>query len=266
MPRWLTDPLVVFLAGGLLIFWVAGFTNPAKREVIEVTTTDLDRIRDQWQAQMGREPGAEELNGLVEQFVHEEIYYREALKSGLDDNDTIIRRRLVQKLTFLTEDLATGAPPTVAELEDWFADNAERYRKPERFTFSHRYFSHDRRDDAHGDALVALSDPTNEGDPFMLQRDYAQRSEREIGNLLGNEFATALAALAPGSNWQGPLPSAYGFHLVVLRERLPSELPGFAQVRERVAADYQAERRAQANDAYFEAVRSRYDVRLPEAG
>ena len=260
----LKDPLVLFLALGMVIFWIAAAgVGDDSDSLIEVGQPDLVRLNDQWQAQMGRPPTPEELNGLVEQYIQEEVYFREAQRLSLDEGDIIVRRRLVQKLRFLTEDIATGQPPSTADLRAYFDANAERYRQPERYSFSHRYFSTDRREDARADAAAALIDPGIAGDPFMLQRSYAARSAQQIGNLFGTAFAEQLAALEPDERWQGPIRSAYGWHLVQLDERLPELLPPADEVANQVASDLNMERREQANAAYYQNLLERYEVRRP---
>ena len=260
----LKDPLVLFLALGVLIFIIANLgAGDAGDTRIDVGKPDIDRLSDQWQAQMGRPPTTEELNGLIEQFIREEVYFREAKRLSLDEGDIIVRRRLVQKLRFLTEDIATGQPSPEEDLLAFHADNAGRYRQAERFSFSHRYFSTDRREDARADAEAALAEPDNGGDPFMLQRTYAARSAREIGNQFGAPFAAALTALEPAAAWQGPIRSAYGWHLVRLDARLPERMPPYAEVADRVAADFNTQRREQANDAYYRSLLERYEVSRP---
>lgn len=265
MKIWLKDPLLLFLVVGALIFWVADLLPGATNDdfVIDITANHLNRLADQWQAQMGRPPSERELSGLVDQYVREEAYYREAMRMSLDQNDVIVRRRLVQKLTFLTEDIATSRRPNDAELRDFYQRQADRYRLPTRYSFRHRYFSIDRREDAHKDAVDALTDPTIRGDPFMLQRTYAERTEREIGDLFGDAFAAGLAGLASSNAWQGPVRSAYGWHLIQLEQRLPEELPPFEQITDKVAIDLQSERRELANQSYLDELLSRYDVRRP---
>ncbi len=265
--RWLQDPLLAFLALGAAVFAGGALLDGADAaQTILVDQAEINRLQEQWRAQLGRAPSEDELKGLIEQFVREEIYYREALRLSLDQGDVIVRRRLVQKLTFLTEDIATGQPPGEAELRAFHEANADRYRLPARYSFRHRYFSADRREDAKADALAALTDPAAPADPFMLQRAYAERSLREIGDLFGRDFAAALTNLAVSPDWQGPLPSAYGWHLVQVEKVLPEALPSFAQVQARVANDLNAERREQANAAYYKQLRSRYQVVPPEAG
>ena len=264
MKTLLKDPLVLFLALGAVIFWIAALNaGDDGVNLIEVGEPDLNRLRDQWQAQMGRPPTAQELDGLIEQFIREEAYFREAKRLSLEEGDTIVRRRLVQKLRFLTEDIATGQPPAESELHAYYEDNAERYRRPTRYTFRHRYFSTDRREDARADAEAALLDENIAGDPFMLQRSYAARSARKIGNLFGTAFADELSALDPHERWQGPIRSAYGWHLVGLEARLPEVLPAYGEVASQVASDLNMERRERANEAYYENLLQRYQVRRP---
>ena len=258
------DPLLLFLALGVVIFWIAALgAGDSDDGTITVDAAKLARLNDQWQAQMGRPATPEELDGLTEQYIREEAYFREAKRLSLDEGDEIVRRRLVQKLRFLTEDIATGQPPEEAELRAYFEANPDRYRQPTRYSFSHRYFSTDRRTDARTDALAALDDENPAGDPFMLQRSYAARSAAEIGNLFGTEFAKGLTALEPGAQWQGPIRSAYGWHLVQLEARSPAYLPDFNDVANKVVGDFNTERRQQANDAYYENLLSRHEVLRP---
>lgn len=262
--RWYRDPLVAFLVLGALLFVIAGDMGEDEQSTIDVRNQDIDRLAQQWAMQMQREPNARELQGLLDQYLKEEVYYREALRLGLDENDTIVRRRMVQKLTFLTEDLAVSDAPDQAVLEQFHIDNHDNYTEPQRFSFQHRYFSADRRDDAQQVAERALTDAALAGDPFMLQKQYAQRSQREVGDLFGREFAAGLAALAADEQWQGPLRSAYGWHVVRLTKVLPSRMLNFNEVQNRVLADWQQAQRKKANADYYRALSERYDVRLPE--
>lgn len=266
--RYLKDPLTIFLAFGLIIFFAdRTFSSGTDGDyLIEVTPGQQARIFDQWQAQMGRPPTAQEASGLLDQWIREEIFYREARKLGLDDNDTIIRRRLAQKLTFLNEDLANAEAPSEAELAQFFQANINDYLIPERFSFEHRYFSSDRRANARADAQAALADADNPGDPFILQRSYAERSAREIGDLFGREFAEALAGLDRDQpeQWQGPIRSAYGWHLVRLTGSEASREPLMSEVLEAVQRDFLQQRRRTANDAFYESLKSRYQITLPD--
>jgi peptidyl-prolyl cis-trans isomerase C len=268
--RLIRDPLFVFLLFGLALFVAQRtFQGAGERDrVIEVTPGVQNQILNQWQAQMGRPPTADEASGLLDQWLREEIFYREARTLGLDENDTIIRRRLAQKLTFLNEDLANAEEPSPAELERYHAEHLADYREPERFSFEHRYFSSDRREDAAADAAAALDSPDEAGDPFILQKAYAARSAREIGDLFGREFTDALAGLdaTQPTLWQGPVRSAYGWHLVRLTERTPARDRPLEEVVDAVRRDFQHQRRVDANEQFYQTLKERYDIRFIEPG
>ncbi|MDA1073487.1 MAG: peptidylprolyl isomerase [Proteobacteria bacterium] len=263
MPAWIKDPLVIFLLAGAALFALnAWWDADASDNLIEVTDAQINRLQDQWQAQMGREPTSEELNNLIDQFISEEVYYREAMRLNLDTNDTIIRRRLVQKLTFLTEDIATAVAPADETLQAYFAANAERYRLPLRVSFTHRYFSSDRRENAQADAGLAVADESIVGDPFMLQRSYAQRSLKQVEDQFGSAFADGVETLPVGV-WAGPVQSAYGWHAVKLERLIESELPSYTSIENNVLSDWQRDQREAANSAYYESLLSRYEIRRP---
>jgi hypothetical protein len=266
--RWLREPIWIFLLIGLALFWLDA-RQADQRFEIDVTAPDLDRISAQWQAQSGRPPTSTELSGLIDQFVEEEVYYREALRLELDRDDTIIRRRMVQKLTFLTEDLATSTAPDEAQLRVYLHEHAASYRVPQKYSFRHIYYSRDRREDAQADALAALSITTNResqddpvGDPFMLQTSFAERTERNLAGTFGSKFASLLSDL-PINTWSGPVESAYGWHLVYIHAIQPAYLPEFGEVATRLANDYQADVRKRANATHKKALVAKYRINRP---
>ena len=263
--KYLKDPLVAFLLIGAAIFGVDAWRSSGP-ELVRVGPLDIERLQDQWQIQMGRPPTETELDGLIDAHVREEILVREARNIGLDDNDVIIRRRLAQKLTFLTEDLALLAPPTDAEAIEFFQTNAERYRIPARYSFSHVYFSPDARATPREDAIAAShqgveTDWRTLGDPFMLQDTFTNVSEADVRKVFGARFSESLTKLA-GDGWQGPVESGYGYHLVRVNQRTQARAPGYHEVKENVVDDLDAKRRADANARYYESVRSRYKIEV----
>ncbi len=275
IPRWLRDPLVVFVLLGIGVFaldgWLAG--GETARPVIEITPDEVERLRARWIAQWGEEPTDSELQTLMDEALDEEILYREALRLGLDRDDAIVRRRLAQKLTFILEDAGASGPPSGAEVEEYYARHAERYRRPGRTTFDHVFLSGDGRADPAGDAAALLGElPAGGdsgddawqrlGDPFMLARGYADRSHREIAGLFGRAFADAVAEL-PVGGWNGPVESTYGVHLVRVNGRTPPRAPALAEVRDRVAADLREDRRRERSLAAYQELREDYEVRLP---
>ena len=274
IPRWLRDPLVVFVLLGIGVFaldgWLAG--GDTARPVIEITPDEIERLRARWIAQWGEEPTDSELQTLIDEAVDEEVLYREALRLGLDRDDAIVRRRLAQKLTFILEDTGDAGPPSEAEIEEYFARHADRYRRPGRTTFDHVFLSGDNRADPAGDATALLAEVRagedggwrRLGDPFMLARTYADRSDQQIAGLFGRRFAEAVSGL-PVGGWSGPVQSTYGVHLVRVNGRTASRAPALAEVRYRVVGDLREERRRERSLAAYQALRDDYDVRLPAA-
>lgn len=253
--------------------WVG--SGEEKHRVIEVTRDQVEPLHARWTAQWGRPPTRAELEGLVEDAIDEEILYREAQRLGLDREDAIVRRRLAQKLTFILEDAGDAATPSAEEVEEYYARHAERYRRRQRTTFDHVFLSADRRTDPAGDATALLRELgaggaggngwKRLGDPFMLARSYAGRTDAEIERLFGTGFADAVSAFSTG-DWRGPIESTYGVHLVRVIDRRAPRVPPLDELRDRVVADLREERRRAHGRAAYGALRDDYEVRLPASG
>jgi hypothetical protein len=276
--KWLQEPLVRFLIIGAAIFainaWVNNSDQGAKPSV-DITAADIDRLRTLWQRKWQRPPTHAELQGLVNAEIREEILYREALAMGLDKDDTIVRRRMAQKLEFLTEDLMTLKDPNNKELMNYYEKHTDKYREPARLSFTHIYFSSDRRGfNAEADAQQALlnlnakgGSPVDAGqalgDRFMLDSNYDQLTIPDIARLFGGKFANALEKL-PQGGWQGPVTSGYGVHLVYITEHIPGRLPDLAEVRDAVSRDYQQQKREAANQAFYARLKQRYNISIDQ--
>ena len=274
MFRFLKEPLIQFLVLGACIYGgyaLFGTNDEGEGDyVITVDQARVDGFVSGWQARMGRVPTPQELDGMIDQFLKEEILYREAVAMGLGENDPITRRRLAQKLEFLTKDVARLKKPVDGELEQYFAANKDSYREPDLITFTHVFFDPDKRDDATlTDAktvlvtLQAVGEPPEDvaelGDRFMLQSYYPQKSELDIRRQFGVGFSEPVMQLAPGQ-WHGPVLSGYGVHEVYVYTLLQAPEPVFADVQERVFEDWQAEQQESFNAEYFTSLRSRYEI------
>jgi hypothetical protein len=276
--QWSREPLIQFLLVGAVLFLAYRVLNPspdpsAPSHRIELTEGDLRQMSTAWLAQGRPAPTPEQLQNLVESRIREEILYREALALGLDTNDTIVKRRLAQKMEFLFEDVSALREATTEELKAWFATNADRFALPPRVSFRHLYFSPDRRDGhAREDAARALGrlhgKPADSpaaaalADPFMFQDYYGDRSFEQLATLFGPRFAKALLRQKPGS-WQGPIESGYGWHLVWVDSVTPTRVPAFEEVEADVRAEWMAAQRAEVKAKAYEAMRKRYEVILP---
>lgn len=251
------EPLVWFLVIGALLF-AADSLRESPSDTVVVDDTIRGHISGLWELQMGRAPSETELASLLDAWVREEVFYREAMRLGLDDDDTIIRRRLVQKLGFLYQDVSNEVL-TDEDIEAHYRDNISAYTLPERYTFSQVYFKDESNLSAILAALEAGEDWRKLGDSTLLQGSYVAKSEREIMSALGPKFVDGLPMLEAG-NWVGPVASSFGFHVVRLERLAEAEETPLAYVRQKVAADLQAERERASMDAYFEQLKERYPV------
>jgi peptidyl-prolyl cis-trans isomerase C len=274
----LREPLIQFLLVGLALFgaWhvvapADAARGPANRIVI--TEDDLKQMSLAWDSQGRPPPTAQELQGLIETKVREEVLYREALALGLDKDDTIVKRQLARKMEFLAEDLSKLEKPKPDDLRAWYERNKTRFARPARASFRHVYFSPDRRG-AHtrNDAEAALTQLAGKpmdapaaatfGDPFMFQSFYGDRSLEVVAKEFGPPFAHSIAGIAPGA-WAGPLESGYGWHLVFVDTLTPQLLPDFDEIETDVSAAWIEETREQTRTRQYDAMRARYEIVLP---
>ncbi|MGH0033681.1 MAG: peptidyl-prolyl cis-trans isomerase [Myxococcota bacterium] len=277
MRRLLREPLVQFLAIGLAIFALAslwGAREPVADDRIVVTEERVAQLQDAFAKQWRRPPSQDELRGLVDGYVREEALYREGVRMGLDRDDTIIRRRVAQKLSFLVEDLLLPPDPSDADLEAYLERERERFVLPGRVSFEHVYFSESRRGEAAAaDARRVLAelrasadgDASDRGDPFMLGHRHEGVTRADVEGDFGPGFAAALLDLGVGA-WQGPVRSAYGLHLVRVSERTPPVPPVLSEVRGGVLAAWLDDHRRRANEDAIARIVERYDVVLEEPG
>jgi len=216
-----------------------------------------------------RPPTREELEGLIRDRVREEVYSREAIAMGFDRDDPIIRRRLQQKLAFVTDDVAAVAEPTDSELADYLKTHAASFRVDRRVTFSQVYLDPNKRGERlAGDANELLTqlrqrgrgaDLSSLGDPFLLEHRFLATPDMEIAKQFGEKFVTKLGDV-PVGQWFGPVESSYGMHLVFAEERTPGRLPELAEVRDAVSRDWTNERRLELNEKFFQGLLKHYEI------
>jgi hypothetical protein len=263
---------------GAAIYALYGMYAPQEESVQERTITvssgAIEWMVNSWEKRWTRPPTPEELAGMIRQYIRETVLYREALAMGLDEDDIIIRRRLAQKLEFLSQDLLTPADPGRQVLEDWFALNPDKYKAPDLYTMTHIFFDPDKRDAQALEDARATRDELNAigrvpenvnayGDPFMLQSYYPDRAESELAKLFGAEFARSVTELEPG-RWFGPVLSGYGVHVVYVSTHVSAPAPEFAQVEERVRQDWIDAKREELNERFIEGLLSRYEIIVEE--
>lgn len=270
--QWLKEPLLHFLLIGAALFalfyQVADPASVSDSRIV-ISEADIDRMITLFERKLQRLPTQQELNGQIEAHIREEILYREALAMGLDQDDTIVRRRMAQKVEFMFNDLADAAEPTDDELQAFLDANNDRFIEPARTSFVHVYLNADKRGDSIEaeaqrllqtlDSNLDQTDSATTGDPFMFGYGFENQSTHQVSRMFGRDFAKALATLAADS-WQGPVASGYGLHLVYIKDRSDAWLPPLTEIRESVLYELLAERRQRANQAFYQALRERYDV------
>lgn len=270
----LREPLLHFAVIGAVLFAVLSRGNTddegISREIV-VTQGHIENLSLLWQRTWQRPPTQEELKGIVRDYVREEILYREARAMGLDENDSVIRRRLRQKLEFLAEDFAAMAEPDEAQLQAFLDNHLERYAIEPRLSFRQVFVSRDKRGaeaSAHIDRLLSLLredapgvTPEELGDPLPLPSALNDVAVAEVSRAFGNDFADAVQAL-PTASWQGPVASAFGEHLVFLSHHQPGRKPELAEVREAVRRDWLAEQQRDTREAFYNSLREQYSVKV----
>jgi hypothetical protein len=283
MKRLIREPFLHFLLLGALIFIAHRFLSKRiddEPQTIVITQGQITSIVIAFSRTWQRPPTQEELEGLIRDRVREEVYYREALAMGLDRDDTIIRRRLQQKLEFVTDDVATPAEPTDAELAAYLKTHADVFHVDRKFTFSQVYLDpskHGERlaQDAN-ELLIQLRqegrdvDLSSLGDAFLLEHRFEAAPTSEIAKQFGDKFVAKLADV-PIGQWLGPVESGYGIHLVFMEKRTEGRLPELAEVSDAVRREWTNARRLESNEKFFQNLLKHYTVTvekpdLSEAG
>jgi parvulin-like peptidyl-prolyl isomerase len=288
MTKVLKEPLLHFLLLGAVLFgayaWrnrtVPGESRPGQ---VRISESDVVWLKETWAKQWQREPTREELRGLVTEFLKEELLSREAREMGLDQNDTFVRRRLAQKVEFMVQDTSRLAEPTEDDLRRFYTAHPERFSDPARVSFTHVYFSREKRQDATADAKAARAElsrasaekvspsPGGEGGPLpdvgdrlLLDSEFRDVDQQAVAGQFGAKFAGAVFALAPGA-WCGPIESGYGLHLVRVSLQTPARQREFAEVRAQVLDHWHDQRQREDNEKYFAGLLKKYDVVLDES-
>lgn len=286
--RLLADPLIHFLLLGALVFVAYRFFNPASDEVSEqvivVNEATLVEFVQYRSKQFDAEQTTARLRGmsatamaeLIDEYVAEEALYRSAQRFGLGADDYVIRRRLVQKMDFMAEGVASSAASVdVTELQQFYADNLERYFKAATVTFTHVFFSKQKRGAAAAQGLatktlnqlqqasVTFTQAPQYGERFTYQLNYVERPLEEVADHFGDAMAKSVLALpvAP-EQWVGPIASTHGSHLVLVTAQQPGYQPEFAYVADQVRQDFLAKRQQDRRRAFAQEIIESYELEI----
>jgi len=269
--RLLREPLLQFLALGAMLFALYGLAGKRSVEAPErivVSASRIANLGDGFARTWRRQPSAQELQGLIEDDIRDEVFYREGRAAGLDRDDVVIRRRVRQKMEFLADEMSVPEPSD-EQLATYLASNPERFRAEDQLTFHQVFLSATRRrntidsDSKQLASILARADATVDpmllGDPFLLGEQFRGVSPSKVASLFGESFAKQISVLET-SRWQGPISSGFGQHFVFISERVSGSLPPLDAVRPAVHREWANTRRLEAEQKLYASLRNRYEI------
>ncbi|MCV9966880.1 peptidylprolyl isomerase [Pararhizobium sp. BT-229] len=269
-----SEPLVQFLCLGVVVFGLYSVMHrspPAEdKGVIEVGEGQLAQMFETFSKTWQRPPTEAELKGLIDGYVKEEVFYREGQKIGLDQNDTVFRRRMQQKMEFLLEPSAEQLTPKPGELEDYLKAHEDKYRRPPQLAFRQVFFKSDRPGDGGETAATAAlkvlrgapeADVTSLGDTTLLPIRVDLTDADVIATSFDEGFVKELSS-APAGQWFGPVRSQYGVHLVLVEESVKAGAPSLDGVKAAVRLDWESERRREIAERRYDEMKRQYEVRV----
>ncbi len=297
MPKLLRQPLIHFLALGSMLFFLhflVGDSDPRQITINKESVLNYIQFQQKAFNQTSASKfldslGDAERSRLINDIVREEALYREALALKLDQSDYIIKRRLIQKVEFITRGFSandspisrstshpTSQPISREDLERFYNKQQDNYQLPPTFSFTHLFFAADQREQQAMELAVSVRDQLNirkdlenppeaivsTADPFFYDSHYEMQTEKVIGGHFGSAFVAQLSRLTPARTWQGPVTSAYGVHLVLLSDKTGPVSPGIDEILEKVTADAVRQRQEMQSEAALDAIVERYKVSI----
>mgnify|MGYP001554409454 CR=1 FL=1 len=267
--RIIREPISLFVILGLLLFIVYNRTTTyydQKNKQITVTEAQVQLLKETFAKTWNREPTEEELEAQIENLIKDEIYYKEAVDLGLDRSDIAVKRRLRQIMEMMMDDMAT-VYPSEDQLKTYLSENQDKFRRDPYISFRHIYFSSENRETAL-DVLGKLKDtlPVDERSfdgLALIPNEFSEESYRSVERLFGKSFTEEVFTLKPGI-WQGPVESAYGYHLVYISELTEGFVPELSEIWDEVEREWSVEKRTQVKDQQYQKIRERYTISFVE--
>jgi parvulin-like peptidyl-prolyl cis-trans isomerase-like protein len=273
--RLLREQLLQFLVLGAMLFALYGLAGKRSAEAPEKIVVSASRVAnlgDGFARTWQRLPNEQELHGLIEDYVRDEVFYREGRAAGMDRDDVIIRRRVRQKMEFLADEMSVPEPSD-EQLAAYLASNVERFRVEDQLTFHQVFLSATRRantidsDSKQLASILARDDGTVDatvlGDPFLLGGEFRDVSPSKVTSIFGESFAKQISVMENG-RWQGPISSSFGQHFVFISERVLGNLPPLDAVRPVVHREWVNARRLEAEQKLYASLRNRYEIVVEE--
>ncbi|MCX2743890.1 peptidylprolyl isomerase [Mangrovivirga sp. M17] len=272
MKKLLKEPFLHFVLIGFAIFIVYAFTvdeNDSENAII-IDDSDISHMVSIWELQWQRKPTSEELAGLINKTLKQEVMYREALKMNLDHNDEVIKRRLAQKMDFITSDVSAMVNnPNEEDLKEYYNKHSERYMRPAQYSFYQVCFTYDNHSDPvtqaklvlENNSDISIDEFTKLGDPLPFPFYYESIYANKLNSELGGNIAESMEN-QPLNQWIGPIESGFGIHLVYITEKTDPQLPSFAQMKDVIKRDYDYDMELDSREKIYKNIKKSYDLKL----
>ncbi len=269
MKKIFKEPFFQFIGIGIFLFLLYGLVNEKSdsKNTIIINDFDVSSLISKWEMQWKRPPNEKELQSLINSNIKQEIFYQEALKMNLDHNDEIIKRRLSQKMQFLSNDIAAMIEPTDEELKDYYKEHGDKYLTPTSYSLYQITFSPDKRKDNYKDAAetlkqfpeVTFEEMKDWGDSLPFNYYFNDVNVNELGLQLGSKFPIGLEKQEL-NKWIGPIPSGFGYHLVFITEKVAPVLLDFDQIKKDIVRDYEYDNQKETNELIYQELKMKYQI------
>ena len=262
--RILQEPLLHFaVVGSLLFFYLSNNDGTTKPEVV-ISEGKINQLTAQFSKTRQRPPSAEELQALIDNQIREDLAFKHGSEMGLVEDDSIIKRRVQQKLEFMLNDSIASIEPNREELQAYLDTHQEKFTIPPVYSFKHIYINPEKHEDTN--AFIAELQRENlddvfqdRGDTIMLESEYADMSSAQIARLFGLKFTENLDGVIL-NKWQGPVKSGYGLHLVLIDTKTVAHVATLAEMESEIKRDYRIAAQKKAIDAFYKELQKEYTV------
>ncbi|SET40041.1 peptidyl-prolyl cis-trans isomerase [Thalassotalea agarivorans] len=264
----LREPLLHFLLIGALIFVFVTEDDGSDNQVITISEGRIAQLKNDYVLRWQREPIQQELDNAINFYATTQMYLNEARSLGLDYNDSVIDRRLRQKMNFILEDIVAIQQPSEQDLQRFYQENPDSFLSDAEISFEQVHISIDKPDELLAQQIdiqkqrIAQGN-TPEGDAFYVQPNFTAQSDVEIDKAFGTGFAAQLAD-APRDQWSGPYRSQIGEHFVFVSGYELGTVKPYEEVKAAVEDGWRYQQFLAAEAAFEAKMKQHYRVELPE--
>jgi peptidyl-prolyl cis-trans isomerase C len=263
----LKEPLLHFAVISVFIFILYDVIGQKQEKTDEITVTlnDINNLKSNWINKWGVSPTEEELNSLIDEHIKEEIFYREALANGLDDNDLMVRRRMAQKIEFILDDNIADKDPTEDDLKNYFEENKSKFIDGKKYSFYQISFLNDSVKAEKTKSVLTSSSDTSlikkMNNQTGIPIHFSNKTAEEIDRVFGQNFHDTLSNMQL-NQWNGPFQSGYGFHLILVYKITDGTIPDYESVKTRIYESWIQNETKQKRSQMFNELKARYSVKI----